>query len=241
MDDHRILTNASELKGRIQNFHAVDVPHAILVCAILKWEEVSKRDLRPEDFESTSFLEFVDDQIRQLGSVEGLSGGRTFAFKKLGSMVDYIASRGHSISRTKLNKLLFYSDFVNYFLHGESITGSRYVHLHYGPVAEHYRETLEIMEDEAALRLVNVRGHDELVAVGDKSLKFLTILNVATINWVLGNFGKMSAQEISDYSHREYALLLTHEGEFIPYRFASFLQKLPNQPPLNARSSEAGG
>ena len=54
-------------------------------------------------------------------------------------MIAHIASSESDIYKTKLNKLLFYSDFINYYLNGTSISGAKYVHLPYGPVPDSYK------------------------------------------------------------------------------------------------------
>jgi len=70
------------------------------------------------------------------------TGFRMFSPAKLSAMAVYIAQRGEQIYKNKLNKLLFYSDFINFYLYGRSISGSKYVHVPFGPVPQKYGEVL---------------------------------------------------------------------------------------------------
>ena len=168
------------------------------------------------------------------------TGGLSFSFEKLAAMTLYIASSGKDVSKTKLNKLLFYTDFINYYLHGRSISGSRYLHSQYGPVPEYYRETLETLSEENKLHTSPANGHDELLAEGGDALEVLTIFEVATLDWVLNNLGSMNAHEISEFSHCEKAFRFTRQGEFIAYEFAKYMQQLPDSIPPISRVGHNG-
>ncbi|MEJ7848822.1 MAG: type II toxin-antitoxin system antitoxin SocA domain-containing protein [Pyrinomonadaceae bacterium] len=52
---------------------------------------------------------------------------------------------------------------------------------------------------------------------------------IATIDWVLDNYGTLSSSEISDQSHREKAYRFTRPGEKIAYRYAAFFENLPSR------------
>ena len=74
-----------------------------------------------------------------------------------------------------------------------------------------------------------IRGQSyEVVKAKDEQISsVLTNRERETIDWVLDNFGRMSANEISEYSHREKAYRFTKAGELIAYEYAKFFQKLP--------------
>jgi antitoxin SocA-like protein len=66
--------------------------------------------------------------------------------KKFRELILYIARRceGDAIfDKPKLNKILFYSDFLAYFRTGQPITGQRYTRLESGPGARSLAKTLE--------------------------------------------------------------------------------------------------
>jgi len=128
-----------------------------------------------------------------------------------------------------LNKLLFYVDFSHYYLSGTSISGSRYVHLPYGPVPEGYEETLETLNH---YRVVDISRQNsaELVRSGENTaFDFLTAEERRSLDWVLATYGRMSASQLTEISHLERAYKDTRTGEEIAYEYAKFLYKLPDK------------
>ena len=53
-------------------------------------------------------------------------------------MVKFLISQEGGIFPTKLNKAMFYADFLNYKQRGISISGLEYQAIQYGPVPVHY-------------------------------------------------------------------------------------------------------
>jgi uncharacterized phage-associated protein len=162
-----------------------------------------------------------------LAAVNVFTGHRTFSLEKMAAMVSYFAERADNLYKTKLNKLLFYADFVNYYRLGKSISGSRYVHLPYGPVPDGYEETLETLNHYGVVDVAKDASAD-LVRSGDSPAQgFLNPEEVETLDWILENYGHMSASQLTEVSHRERAYSNTRTGEEIAYEYAKFLSKLP--------------
>jgi len=231
MNDDSIRSATEKLKKRFVSELPDELPEWALVTAILGWEGQVEHAIDDTCLDSEEFQTFFDEHVRRVGVAEMFTGSLPFSFGKLAAMTKYIAARGNNISKTKLNKLLFYGDFAHYFLHGRSISGSRYLHMHFGPVAEYYRETLDTLSEESKLQTTRTHGHDELSAESGEALDVLTFFEIATLDWVLNNFSYMTAHEISEFSHDEKAFRFTRQGEFIPYEFAKYLRKLPDPVP----------
>ena len=177
---------------------------------------------------STAETRVPDDAV-EADEESVFTGYRKFSRERLGAMALYIAERGRDVYKTKLNKLLFYSDFINFYLSGTSISGSRYVHVPFGPVPEHYGEALEQLSDAGRVELMPA-GHKSILIKPVASAESMDALNaeeMAVIDWVLENYGKLSAGEISELSHREKAYRFTRPGEQIAYRYAAFFENLP--------------
>ncbi|HKP68844.1 MAG TPA: Panacea domain-containing protein [Pyrinomonadaceae bacterium] len=240
MNDDNIRSATEKLKKRLVPEHNHGLPDWALVTAILGWEGHTEGEVDEASLDSEEFQTFLGEHVRRIKENGMYTGSLSFSFEKLAAMTSYIASSGNDVSKTKLNKLLFYSDFVNYFLHGKSISGSRYMHMHYGPVAEYYRETLETLSEENKLHTIRTDGHDEILADGSEALDVLTFLEIASLDWVLNNFGSLTAHEISEHSHDERAFRFTRQGEFIPYEFAKYLQRLPEPTPPCSRTGHNG-
>jgi hypothetical protein len=162
-------------------------------------------------------------------AVDVFRGGRKFSFAKLSAVVSFFTRRVENICAIKLNQLLFYSDFVNFYLRGRSVTGSRYVRESQGPVLHRFESILKTLSFTGVVKLrdASVEG---LISVGSQSdIESLPLIELVSMNWVLVNLGSMTAEEISEYSHRESAYRFTRQDDFIAYEYAQLLQKLPGQ------------
>lgn len=156
------------------------------------------------------------------------TGFRPFSKERLGAMALYIAEKGKDIYKTKLNKLLFYSDFINFYLHGRSISGAKYIHVPFGPVPEQYGTALEQLAKAGRIKLLPAGRQTFLIKSERAGEVELSPEEFKTIDWVLETYGNLSATEISDLSHREKAYRFTRPGEEIAYRYASLFESLPN-------------
>ena len=62
-------------------------------------------------------------------------------------MVVYLCSSIENVSKIKLNKLLFYSDFLSFQKLTVSMSGLAYEHNHYGPVPLNYTLLYESLKE----------------------------------------------------------------------------------------------
>lgn len=77
-----------------------------------------------------------------------------FSEEKLKNLVLYICDRVSDpakLGSTKLNKILYYSDFVSYSETGEPITGEKYIKNHHGPTAHDILKIEDELEQEDKL------------------------------------------------------------------------------------------
>lgn len=158
------------------------------------------------------------------------AGYRAFSPERLTAMMAYLCEKGTEVYKTKLNKLLFYADLTGYYLTGQGMSGSQYVHLPHGPVPERYEEMIDLGVRSKKLKVTIVRGKGDnvrLIQSGEKATDDLTQNDKRVLDWVLENYGGLSTGEISDLSHEEMAYKYTAIGETIAYRYAEFLKTLP--------------
>ena len=180
-----------------------------------------------DDLHEAPVAEAIADQAAESPNV--FNGNRSFSPDKMAAMVSYFAANASSLYKTKLNKLLFYADFVNYHLTGSSISGSRYVHLPYGPVPDGYEDTLEALQHYGVVD-VTEQNSAELIAAGENSAtNFWTDEERKTLDWIVNSYGSMSAGQLTELSHREKAYRHTRAGEEIAYEYAKFFAKLPEK------------
>jgi len=177
----------------------------------------------------TAKLKVPDDPRRGDIDVNVFNGGRKFSISRVSAMVSFFASR-ERVCKTKLNQLLFYSDFVNYLSFGRSISGARYVRHHGGPVLEKFDSILKTLVYTGVLRVDDRTGDDEeLVVANEHSLEDLSLLAIVTLHWVHVNFNTMTVSEISEHSQLESAHRFTPQDEYIAYEYSRLLNKLPEK------------
>ena len=137
---------------------------------------------------------------------------------KVSEMVKFFISKEGWIFPTRLNKEMFYADFLHYKLHGQSISGLQYQAIQFGPVPVHYdtiydnidgiNKEIVLAHDMESTRL-SCSSYDDSV-FSEKELE--------TLNDVLAKTHPMSTQKLIARSHEENAWKNYHEGnQLIPY------------------------
>ena len=152
------------------------------------------------------------------------SGQRAFSAEKLGAMMEYILSKGRTVYKTNLNKLLFYSDLTAFYLRGSGMSGAVYLNRQYGPVADPAAEVLEDLIQTSRVTIAERTKH--FVTAGESS-ELLDNDEIKVLDWVVDTYGEMGAGEISELSHTERAYKDTKPNEPIAYAYAQFLKHLP--------------
>ncbi len=154
------------------------------------------------------------------------SGHRAYSAEKLGAMMEYILSKGRTVYKTNLNKLLFYSDLTAFYLRGAGMSGAVYLNRPYGPVADPAAEILDDLIQTGRVTIAERTKH--FVTTGD-SVQMFDEDEIRVLDWVLDTYGEMGAGEISELSHTERAYKDTRPNEPIAYAYAEFLKHLPPQ------------
>ena len=245
--ESRLRPLVAELKESIRSDCGTEYSDAAIRKSVIEWlytrvdglfEEAVERLTSPSFEEARDFarmLEYgaiknqTEDVQAAAAAASVFTGNRAFSLEKMAAMVSYFADKTRDLYKTKLNKLLFYADFVNYHVYGSSISGSRYVHLPYGPVPDGYEDTLETLNHYG---VVDVRRENaaDLVSAGDNPARqFLTEAEQSTLDWVVERFGQMTASQLTEISHREKAYRFTKAGEEIAYEYAKFFENLPEK------------
>jgi uncharacterized phage-associated protein len=120
---------------------------------------------------------------------------------------------------TKMNKLLFYIDFLSYRDRGIALTGLSYKAIDYGPVPEKWdRVYSEFDEIVQAPRMIGDYEGNVLTASTTPDTAVLSEAELVIIRTVCDRFSPCSSSEISAISHAEPAWLKYHETHApIPY------------------------
>jgi hypothetical protein len=146
---------------------------------------------------------------------------------KFTEMVLYIADRlrdDRAGGATKLNKVLYFADFVHVRRHGRPISGAEYQKLAQGPAPRRLRPVRDrlVAAGDAEVVVEDFLGHDlhRLVPRRDADPSVFDAEELATIDKVLADLVDMTAKQVSDLSHEETGWRLCELGETIPYQMA---------------------
>jgi len=160
------------------------------------------------------------------------AGYTTFDLKKFSDMVLFFVNRVSKLSATKLNKLMFYTDFKYFGLNTVSMSGVPYACLDYGPVPDNYKLLYGVIE-EAGLIQTEETGAEAYVWEYYRPMKKVedtafSADELAVLNDTLSRFATFSANQLSQQSHTEQGWLKNTHGQNISYEFAEQLSTLAN-------------
>jgi len=153
-----------------------------------------------------------------------MAGGRDYGPTLLRELIVYVAEKSLGdpyFGMTKLNKILFLSDFEAYRQRGASITGAQYQHLPWGPAPQQMLPALRELRES---KRVFVQGEgtfagtqERVVPTGGADIDAFKPNDIAIVADVLDRVKDLSNQEASDFSHETIAWRITGSKQEIPY------------------------
>ncbi len=147
---------------------------------------------------------------------------------KVKNVLLFILDKCGEVFNTKMNKILFYSDFLAYKRYGMAITGLTYRAIDYGPVPERwdlvYSYFDEIVQEP---RSFGDKEGSVLVANGGFDEQVLTPAEVQILNEVCDKFSCYSSSKMTEISHNETAWRECVDGHrVIPFEYAFELKAI---------------
>jgi uncharacterized phage-associated protein len=143
---------------------------------------------------------------------------------KFKELILYVAQESEfdpSFGAAKLNKILFFSDFLHYREHGTSITGETYFKLEHGPAPRAMVPAIRELEAEGACLLIERTHHGyvrkRLLVKREANLDLFTAKEIAHVGSILRLLRDRSASEVSDLSHHFIGWKTARTQEDIPY------------------------
>lgn len=131
----------------------------------------------------------------------------TFDYDKFCAMVIFFAHRCDKLLKTKLMKLLNYSDMIFYKENGISISGAKYAHLPYGPVPENFDILLGTMALDyiAHIEVIYDNGYEKHQVIPDCDIPegVLSERELNVLERIYNKFVDFGPVDISNYSHKE--------------------------------------
>jgi putative zinc finger/helix-turn-helix YgiT family protein len=157
------------------------------------------------------------------------SGYKEFDLSKMTNMILYITQFLKDVFKTKINKLLWYVDFLHFKEYSVSISGSNYFHLPYGPVPDNYDLIIGVMMYERLLEKEEITFEEgkivgeKLIALAEYDSSCFRASELKVMDCVIEYFKEFSSGQISNKSHQEEPYKNTNENEKISYELSSEL------------------
>lgn len=145
----------------------------------------------------------------------------TLGDQRLRGMLEYLllyGSKMGGVPKTKLFKLVYLSDFSNYYFTGKSISGHVYKNRDYGPVPD----ALFVLVDEMK-RAGDIKVEDgeqaqfHKLVVQPRHMGYLTEAQKQLLEKVCRYWRDKSTQHIVNFAHHQRPWFLTKKDEKIPY------------------------
>lgn len=156
-----------------------------------------------------------------------MTGYKKTDINKLSEMVLFFTEKLQP-TITAMNKLLFYSDFLNYKKTAYSISGTTYMAHNYGPVPIKFRTIYEYMADQ---QLIELKGEDfgngiigekfSLTEYKSFNSELFSEFELKILNIIANIFKGMNASQIMKVSHEEKAWIENEkEKSLINYNYS---------------------
>lgn len=169
------------------------------------------------------------ERKRIFSTVRGQENGYSpISLSRLKAVLLTVLNECGEVFCTKMNKLLFYIDFLSYQQRGMAITGLAYRAFDYGPVPDRWDKVYsEFDEIHQESRLIGEYEGNVLVAESTLDDNILSEEEKNIIHIVCERFKNSSSREISDISHNESAWEKYHETHArIPFSEAFYLKAI---------------
>lgn len=159
-------------------------------------------------------------------NVDIYSGFKSMDFEKFKGLVVFFAKNSEKLFKTKLMKLLWYTDYIFFKENIISLTGMQYARLPRGPVIENRGLLLGLLEKQNVINMVeDDRTNGEYISVNEGVSDLnLTEEELDVAQRVLDKFKNYNCIKISDYSHKEKGWIENRDGQLISYEYAKDLR-----------------
>ena len=161
------------------------------------------------------------------------SGYKNPDFSKFTEMVIYFSEKTEPFI-TKMNKLLFYADFLMFKQNCFSISGVRYKAIGMGPVPNNFQSTFEYLANQDEIDIFYTQFPQGYIGEQFKARKdrkfnpdLFTKKELDVLDEVVKVFGKCNTSEIINLSHKENAWKENNQNnDIISYQYAFDLTQI---------------
>jgi DNA-binding transcriptional regulator YiaG len=154
--------------------------------------------------------EFIKKFLRNYtDEIDQFTGFALRHYKKLANMVIFFLQENERAYTTRLNKCLFYSDFISYKYNGHSISGYTYCAIDKGPVLDNYKRLFsELWEEnyiESVEQKIGETTIDKFIPAKEFDRNIFNDDEIEILKFVSGHFKFKSTDELIKLSHKEKA------------------------------------
>jgi len=199
----------------------------------LKGKYIQKAQLLAEEKKRNIFKLNFEEYLLGDHLADIYSGYRNPNLGKLTEMVVYFSERTKPF-KTKMNKLLFYADFLMFRQSCFSISGVRYRAINMGPVPTNFQSIFEYLSNQGAIDIYTTEfpeGYtgEQFKARKDRPFdsKLFTENELNILDCVAKTFKSASTHNIIESSHSEEAWIKNEKNKgLISYEYAFELKGL---------------
>ncbi len=134
------------------------------------------------------------------------------------------------LGKTKLNKLLYYLDFIYFRDHKSSVTGDVYLHKDYGPVPANIDEIIASLKNEGVLSVETVPhkdGEKVKFSFGENASYTDSAFNSEQkklLKNICDEFGSWSTDKIVSQTHLEAPWFFSKPFDIVDYSYSKDIE-----------------
>lgn len=197
----------------------------------LKLKYIHKSQILADERKRTIFERNFREYLLGSHLADIYTGYRNPSFEKFTEMVIYFSERTQPF-KTKLNKLLFYADFLMFKQTCFSISGVRYKAIDMGPVPQNFQSIFEFLANEDEIDVFYTpfpQGYvgEQFKGRTDRPFneKLFATAEINVLEKVASAFKSTSTNDIIELSHLEEAWKMNEKNKnVISYEYAFELQ-----------------
>lgn len=157
------------------------------------------------------------------------NGYAMLSLNKLKNVLLFYIEKLGGVFVTKMNKLLFYTDFLSYREYGQAITGLSFRAIQYGPVPNNWDRVYSLIDDISQNEVDFKSGAfgTKLVSEISCDISSFTPDQLSIIERVYETFKEDSSTSLSEKSHKESAWIENQETHsVIDFKYAFSLKAI---------------
>ena len=170
-------------------------------------EEFAKIMSKSEAWNKTKYPPYVMEYMFQYVRRSVYNGFATQSIDKLKNILLYYIEKENAVFFTKMNKLLFYTDFLSYRMTGKAMTGLSYRAIAHGPVPIRWDRIYSFYNeiDQEIEQFSDGREGTKLVSHLSPDMSDFGDDELMMLDYVYQRFKNETPTQISETSHHEEA------------------------------------